>query len=135
MTLAPRTDLSVRGGISFSQRGGAAALDGEDAPIAQAFTIGRVRFVLTDGVGRSRYFLVGRGDDEIGRVHGDEVGRVLGGKVMLCLVITPVEIAVQVLRLFQRVGNVALDHPHAFRKLGGNQIAIRVIPDNQIGSA
>jgi hypothetical protein len=76
--------------------------------------------------------LVGAGDDEVRRVHGDQVGGELGGEVVLGVVVLPVEIRVEVLGLLQGVGDVALGDVHARREQRGHQVAVGVVADDQI---
>ena len=67
-----------------------------------------ISFVLAHLAVISGDFLIGAGNDNVGGVHGDEVRDELAGEMMAGIVITPVEIAVEMFTLLQRVGNVAL---------------------------
>lgn len=62
------------------------------------------------GISGAKYYLVRRGDDEVCVVHGDEVGGELRREVVLVVERLPVDVAVRVLGLLQRVRNVALRH-------------------------
>ena len=44
--------------------------------------------------------LEGAGDDEVGGVHGDQVGKELTGEVVWLLVVPPVKVGEQILALF-----------------------------------
>jgi hypothetical protein len=57
--------------------------------------------------------LVGAGDDEVRRVHRDQVRGELAGEVVLGLVVLPVEVGVEVLGLLQGVGDGALGDAQA----------------------
>ncbi len=110
-------------------------VDAVHDPVQPRHGEGLVGLVLAHRVGGAGDLLVGRGDDEVGRVHGDEVGRELAGEVVLLLVVAPVEVRQQVLGLLQGVGDGALGHAQALRQQRGHQVAVRVVADDQVGAA
>ncbi len=87
---------------------------------------------MSDGIGRAGNFLVRAGDDEIGRIHRNQVGRVLAGKMMVLVVLLPIQVRVQILALLQCVRNIALCHSHAVRKHRGHQVSIGVVSNDEI---
>ena len=67
-----------------------------------------VRLVLPYAIRCPNNFLIGAADDEIRRIHGNDVSRELNGKVVVRLQFLPIQIAEQILGLFQSVRHVAL---------------------------
>ena len=73
---------------------------------------GVVALILTHPCIHAGYLLICGRDDEVGRVHGDEVGSELARKVVLLLQRLPVDVRIWVLGLFQSMSNVALHTQH-----------------------
>ena len=80
-------------------------------------------------------FLIGTGNNEIRAIHRDKISCVLAVKMVLSLILLPVQSRMKIFALFQRMRDIALSYPHPFRNQGRYQIAIRVIADNEIGAA
>ena len=110
-------------------------IDAVHHPVEPRQGEGLVALVLPHPVIATGNLLIGAGDDEIRRVHGDEIGGELGCKVVLRIVLAPEEIGVEIFGLFQGVGDVALRHLELLSQQGGHQIAIGVVADDQIGAA
>ncbi len=91
-----------------------------------------IGFVLADAVLAAGDLLGGAGDDKVGLVHGDQIDHELDGEVVLMLKLVPVEVAEEIFRFFQGVGDIALDHSHAPGEPGGHQIAVGVVAHQQI---
>ena len=92
-----------------------------------------VGLILPDTVTGPGDFLVGGGYNEIGCIHGDQVGGELAGEVVVLLVVTPVQVGIQVLGLFQRMRNVALRHTQTLRQQRRHQVAVGIVTDDEIG--
>ena len=54
--------------------------------------------------------------------------------MMLGFVILPMQVGQLVLGFLERMGDVALRDPESMRQDAGDEIAIRVIPDDEIGT-
>ncbi len=59
-------------------------------PVQTGQRIKCMAFILPHAVVIAGDFLVGTGDDEIGCVHGDQVSRKLGGKMIVVFVVLPI---------------------------------------------
>ena len=84
-------------------------------------------FVLTYACVITGNFLVGAGNNKIRRVHSNQVGSELTGKMILFFVMFPVKIGIKILGFFQRVSDVTLSHAKIVRQYCRNQITIRII--------
>ncbi|EKD36265.1 MAG: hypothetical protein ACD_75C01576G0002 [uncultured bacterium] len=110
-------------------------VDALDHPLELRHGEGRIALVLADHVGGARDLLIGRGDDEVRRVHGDHIGGELAGEMVLFLHLLPVKGRIEILCFFQGVGDGALGDAEAFGHDVGDQIAVRIVADDEIGPA
>lgn len=94
-----------------------------------------VAFVLPHTLFVPRNLLVGGRHDEVGMVHGQQIGGELHAEVVLVLEFLPVDVSVLVLGFFQRMGDVALGHIHAVTHQCGHKVAIAVVACENTGHA
>ncbi len=77
--------------------------------------------------------LITAGNNEISGIHRDQVGGKLAGEMILRVVFLPVQVGIQIFGLFQGMSNATLRHSQPLRQQSGDQIAVGVITNDQIG--